>query len=205
VARLMCRLTVAVTALTLLVAPPAMAWTVNDVIRDCAENGKLSHDYPPSLIRKARNNLPADVDEYTDCRDLLSAPSSSGHGSSGSGDGGSGDSGNASGSSGGGSSTSTTSSNKQSRTTASASRTAKAAATSAPPSPAETKALAQAQSGAAAESSGAGGLPVVQGEAASTVGAVNNRLPSTLVVVLILLALIVGVASTLLRSRRGPG
>src|SRR3954454_22869039 len=72
------RLLLGVVALTLLVAPPAEAWTVNDVIRDCSKNGKLSHDYPPSLIRTARESLPADIDEYTDCRDLLSVPISSG-------------------------------------------------------------------------------------------------------------------------------
>ena len=80
-APLMRRLMLAVVALTLLVAPPAEAWTVNDVIRDCSKNGKLSHDYPPSLIRKARESLPADIDEYTDCRDLLSTPSGGGGGS----------------------------------------------------------------------------------------------------------------------------
>src|SRR4051794_41899322 len=63
--------------------PPAFGWTVNDVIQDCVQNGKLTHDYPPSLIRKARNNLPSDVDEYTDCRDLLSTPSGGGGGSGG--------------------------------------------------------------------------------------------------------------------------
>src|SRR3954453_16170460 len=87
------RLILAVVGLPLLVAPPAEAWTVNDVIRDCSKNGKLSHDYPPSLIRKARESLPADIDEYPDCRDLLSAPTSSG--SPGAGD-------NASGGGGGG-------------------------------------------------------------------------------------------------------
>src|SRR3954469_143288 len=126
VARLMRRLTVAVTALTLLVAPPAMAWTVNDVIRDCAENGKLTHDYPPSLIRKARNSLPADIDEYTDCRDLLTAPSDGGGGSSGSGGASSGAAGGGSGGGGGGG---------ESGGGSSGSGAAKAAAPPAPPSP----------------------------------------------------------------------
>ena len=52
VASPMRRLMLAVVALTLLVAPPAEASTVNDVIRDCSKNGKLPHDYPPSLIRE---------------------------------------------------------------------------------------------------------------------------------------------------------
>src|SRR4051812_25894716 len=98
------RLLLAVVALTLLVAPPAEAWTVNDVIRDCSKNGKLSHDYPPSLIRKARESLPADIDEYTDCRDLLSTPTSSA--SQGGGGGGRGAPGSSGGSGGGGTPTS---------------------------------------------------------------------------------------------------
>src|SRR3954453_19061450 len=96
------RLIVAVAALTLLMTPSAFAWTVEDVIQDCVQNGKLSHDYPPSLIRKARNSLPADVDEYTDCRDLLSTPSGGGGGSGGGSSGGSGGGGGGPGAGGGG-------------------------------------------------------------------------------------------------------
>jgi len=58
--------------LTLFVAAPAaMAGTRDDIIGDCAEDGKLDGSYTPSEIRDARNNLPADADQYTDCRDVL--------------------------------------------------------------------------------------------------------------------------------------
>jgi len=61
-----------VMVLTLLVAAPvAMAGTRGDIIRDCADDGKLDGSYTPSEIRDARNNLPADQDQYTDCRDVL--------------------------------------------------------------------------------------------------------------------------------------
>src|SRR5215217_4800746 len=173
------RLMFAVVALTLLVAPPAEAWTVNDVIRDCSKNGKLSHDYPPSLIRKARNSLPADIDEYTDCRDLLSAPTSSG-GDSGAGGGGTGGGGTAGGGGGGGGSGSSGS-----------------ATTDAPPAPptvSELKALDAARNGDGGEPVNVGGTPVVPGTASMTTGAVDNGLPSTLLVVLILLGLTVAAA-----------
>ena len=58
--------------LTLLVAAPA-AWagTRADIVRDCFDDGKLDGNYTASQIRDARNNLPADVDQYSDCRDVL--------------------------------------------------------------------------------------------------------------------------------------
>jgi hypothetical protein len=59
--------------LTLLVAAPAaMAGTRADIIADCFDDGKLDGNYTASQIRDARNNLPADVDQYSDCRDVLS-------------------------------------------------------------------------------------------------------------------------------------
>jgi hypothetical protein len=61
-----------VMVLTLLVAAPAaMAGTRGDIIADCYEDGKLDGNYSPSEIRDARNNLPADIDQYSDCRDVL--------------------------------------------------------------------------------------------------------------------------------------
>lgn len=61
-----------VMVLTLLVAAPAaMAGTRADIVRDCFDDGKLDGNYTASQIRDARNNLPADVDQYSDCRDVL--------------------------------------------------------------------------------------------------------------------------------------
>src|SRR5688500_9109658 len=62
-----------VMVLTLLVAAPAaMAGTRADIVADCFEDGDLDGNYTASQIRDARNNLPADVDQYSDCRDVLS-------------------------------------------------------------------------------------------------------------------------------------
>jgi hypothetical protein len=61
-----------VMVLTLLVAAPAaMAGTRADIVRDCFDDGDLDGNYTASQIRDARNNLPADVDQYSDCRDVL--------------------------------------------------------------------------------------------------------------------------------------
>ena len=58
--------------LTLLVAAPAaQAGTRADIVADCFDDGKLDGNYTASQIRDARNNLPADVDQYSDCRDVL--------------------------------------------------------------------------------------------------------------------------------------
>jgi hypothetical protein len=61
-----------VMVLTLLVAAPAAhAGTRADIVADCFDDGKLDGNYTASQIRDARNNLPADVDQYSDCRDVL--------------------------------------------------------------------------------------------------------------------------------------
>ena len=55
----------------LVAAPAASAGTRQDIISDCYDDGKLDGNYTPSQIRDARNNLPADIDQYSDCRDVL--------------------------------------------------------------------------------------------------------------------------------------
>jgi hypothetical protein len=61
-----------VMVLTMLVAAPAaQAGTRSDIIADCYDDGDLDGNYSPSEIRDARNNLPADIDQYSDCRDVL--------------------------------------------------------------------------------------------------------------------------------------
>jgi hypothetical protein len=67
----------------LLLAPTASA---ANPIRDCEDDGILQGDYTPSQLRQARSNLPTDIDEYSDCRDVLSraiAASASASGPSG--------------------------------------------------------------------------------------------------------------------------
>ena len=59
-----------VALLGLLLTGPAAA--ADSIYADCAD-GRLDGDYSPSQIRDARQAIPTDVDEYTDCRDVLTA------------------------------------------------------------------------------------------------------------------------------------
>jgi len=42
-----------------------------DVIKDCSEDGSIDGSYTKSELEQARKKLPADLDEYTDCRDAI--------------------------------------------------------------------------------------------------------------------------------------
>jgi hypothetical protein len=53
-------------------APPAVAQSTRiKILRECAQEGRLTGDYTAQQIRDARSNIPDDIDEYTDCRDVL--------------------------------------------------------------------------------------------------------------------------------------
>ncbi len=60
-------------AVAVLVAPAAAYATPRQVIRDCGNDGTLNRNYSNSDLRKARDNLPTDLAEYSDCRDVISA------------------------------------------------------------------------------------------------------------------------------------
>jgi hypothetical protein len=60
-----------IAALALLALPAPAFASADQVIRDCARDGQLNHHYSNSELRRARNNLPADLDEYSDCRDVI--------------------------------------------------------------------------------------------------------------------------------------
>jgi hypothetical protein len=156
-----------VMVLTLLVAAPAaMAGTRADIINDCYDDNKLDGNYTPSEIRDARNNIPADIDQYSNCRDIL------GRALGGSGDkraGGGGD-GNALGGGGGGA--------------------------GAPPSepltpngPEEQAALEEAAVGGGDAPVQVGDGTIVPGAAGLASNAARNALPVSLLAVLILLGL----------------
>jgi hypothetical protein len=59
----------------LLVLLPAAAAHAGaaQVIRDCTDDGVLSGTYSQKELRTALANLPSDVDEYTNCRDVIRA------------------------------------------------------------------------------------------------------------------------------------
>jgi hypothetical protein len=60
-------------ALAVLAFPAPASASADQVIRDCAEDGRLDNKYSNAELRKARNNLPADLDEYSDCRDVIAS------------------------------------------------------------------------------------------------------------------------------------
>jgi hypothetical protein len=59
--------------IALLLAAPGTAAAASraQIIRDCADDGYLQGSYSPAELRDARQNLPSDVAEYTDCSDVL--------------------------------------------------------------------------------------------------------------------------------------
>ena len=84
----MLRLALACLVLGLIVAVPAAnAANTTQILRDCADDGVLQGDYSPSELRKARQNIPTDTDEYTNCRDVLARAAASGVASKGGGSG----------------------------------------------------------------------------------------------------------------------
>lgn len=52
-------------------ASPASAASTTQILRDCADDGVLQGNYTPAELRKARQNIPTDTDQYTDCRDVI--------------------------------------------------------------------------------------------------------------------------------------
>jgi hypothetical protein len=70
----------------LLAAPTASAGVREKILREC-QDGRISGNYTPAQLRDARKHIPTDIDEYSDCRDVLARASISGGGSSGAGGG----------------------------------------------------------------------------------------------------------------------
>lgn len=80
--RLRLRTAIALVFLVALCAPSFAHADAAAVVRDCAD-GSLTGSYPQKDIAEALANLPADVDEYTDCRDILRRAQLGGAGGSG--------------------------------------------------------------------------------------------------------------------------
>jgi hypothetical protein len=65
--------------LLIALAAPALAHaSPGAVIRDCAEDGDLDRNYSNSDLDKAEQNLPSDLDEYSDCRSVIAGAKTSG-------------------------------------------------------------------------------------------------------------------------------
>jgi hypothetical protein len=60
-----------IAAAVLLLAPLPAHASAGDVIRDCSEDGVLDKHYSQRELTGALDNLPSDLDEYTDCRTVI--------------------------------------------------------------------------------------------------------------------------------------
>ena len=70
-------------AVLVLGVPAAAQASGDDVIRDCAQDGQLNKHYSQSELQDAYNNLPSDIDEYTDCRQVIRSAMGGGNGNTG--------------------------------------------------------------------------------------------------------------------------
>src|SRR4051794_14875464 len=66
----------------LLAAPTASAGVREKILREC-QDGRITGHYTPGQLRDARKHIPTDIDEYSDCRDVLARASISGGSPSG--------------------------------------------------------------------------------------------------------------------------
>ena len=55
----------------LLLLPASAGATGPSVVRDCTDNGRIDSPHSQGDYRNALNHLPSDVDEYTDCRQII--------------------------------------------------------------------------------------------------------------------------------------
>jgi hypothetical protein len=79
----------------------ALAQGSDEVIRDCAEDGDLDGDYSQEELDEAYENMPSDIDEYTNCREVIQSAREQRDGGGGDNNGGSPPGGTTGGSSGG--------------------------------------------------------------------------------------------------------
>ncbi|MEA2494220.1 MAG: hypothetical protein QOJ29_2131 [Thermoleophilaceae bacterium] len=77
------RTSLVVIAVLTLGMPTAARASGSDVIRDCAQDGKLDKPYSQAELQDAQRNLPSDIDEYTDCRQVIRAALHGGSGNPG--------------------------------------------------------------------------------------------------------------------------
>ena len=156
----MLRLALACLVLGLIVAVPAAnAASTTQILRDCADDGVLQGDYSPKELRKARQNIPTDTDEYTDCRDVLARAAAAGVAGSGSSSGGTGGAGGSSGNQ----------------------------PLESPNTPEGKEAIGKAAGEGAPDPIRLGERSVIPGTAGLSTDAVRNELPTPLIIVLALL------------------
>ena len=61
--------------------PAAAIADGKDVLRDCAQDGDLDEDYSDKELEEAYSNMPSDIDEYSNCREVIRQAQAGGRGS----------------------------------------------------------------------------------------------------------------------------
>ncbi len=169
------------TGAAVLVNPSTAQASPQGVINDCAKDGKLDHQYSLGDLKKAEQQLPSDVDEYTNCRDVITQAEVAGSGGHSKGSTHGALSGAGTGSGGGG---------------------GNAAA-----SPSDVKALAKAanQAGGQAPTLSLGGESVTPGSPGVLKSAATaNSLPTPVLLALIAVALLTAAGGSIAIARRFP-
>ena len=170
----MLRLVLAGLLIGLIAVPAASAATPTQILRDCEDDGVLQGNYTSQELRNARRHIPTDLDQYTDCRDVLArATADEATGGGGAGGGGAGGTG-------GGSAPLLTPTTDQDR-----------------------KALHEAAN-SEPEPLQVGDERVVPGAAGFAANAARNGLPPTLIVLLVLLAILAACAAAPGARRLAP-
>jgi hypothetical protein len=187
-----------VVAMLLVTASPAFADTRQQILREC-QDGALTGDYTAKEIRDARDNIPTDIDQYSNCRQVLtrallglaggSSNPSGGSNPPGGGSGGSGGIGGSGGSSGG----------TGGATGGSGGSGAPSGGLLTPTTPEDQQALADAAKGAGPVA--VGGTPIDASKVG--LGADRHTLPTSMIVALVLLALAAAAAAVPLARRIG--
>ena len=67
----MSRLAYILVLIAVLTVPTLAHASAAGVIRDCAEDGDLDRKYSNKDLKNAQGNLPSDLDEYSDCREVI--------------------------------------------------------------------------------------------------------------------------------------
>jgi len=198
--------------LVALLALPAFAQASGqDVIRDCYDDGHIDGNYSQGDYQDAQDNLPSDVDQYSDCRDVIAQGQAGGgkrsNSHSGSGGGSNnGSSGGGSNKSGGSNAKSSGSSRDESRGGSPKPNAGNAALETNSGAYAETEADKAAYESAKAQAAQGGALP--GGLAIPAAGdfspAKANTLPLPVVLALAAVGLLVVATSVLVARKRLP-
>jgi hypothetical protein len=182
---------------SLLLVPAVAGASGRSVVRDCTDNGNIDKHHSQSEYKNALHSLPSDVDEYTDCRQIIEqakrrdAKSDSSSGGTGGSNGSSGSSGGGTGSSSSGSFDTPT----------------LPPASNIPASPAENSAVAKAAAGGGTPVAVAG-EPITPGGTGITEAAFRHDVPGPLLVLIVLLglgALAMTISGARARGLHAPG